>query len=59
VQGRPLGPDCEGEIVIRGGSVISCYVEPHRDRRKEKVVKIAKPTLDTIEGTPDLEQFVW
>jgi oxalate---CoA ligase len=25
-QGRPLGPDCEGEIVIRGGSVISCYV---------------------------------
>jgi acyl-CoA synthetase (AMP-forming)/AMP-acid ligase II/thioesterase domain-containing protein/acyl carrier protein len=23
---RPLGPDCEGEIVIRGGSVISCYV---------------------------------
>jgi acyl-CoA synthetase (AMP-forming)/AMP-acid ligase II/thioesterase domain-containing protein len=23
---RPLGPDCEGEIVIRGGNVISCYV---------------------------------
>jgi acyl-CoA synthetase (AMP-forming)/AMP-acid ligase II/thioesterase domain-containing protein/acyl carrier protein len=26
-QGQPLGPDCEGEIVIRGGSVISCYVD--------------------------------
>jgi acyl-CoA synthetase (AMP-forming)/AMP-acid ligase II/thioesterase domain-containing protein/acyl carrier protein len=25
-QGRPLGPDCEGEIVIRGGSVISGYL---------------------------------
>jgi hypothetical protein len=24
-QGRSLGPDCEGEIVIRGGSVISSY----------------------------------
>jgi hypothetical protein len=24
-----------------------------------KVVKIAKPTVETIEGTPDLEQFVW
>src|SRR5262249_56355744 len=24
--GRPLGPDSEGEIVIRGGNVISCYV---------------------------------
>jgi hypothetical protein len=23
------------------------------------VVKIAKPTVETIEGTPDLEQFVW
>jgi acyl-CoA synthetase (AMP-forming)/AMP-acid ligase II/thioesterase domain-containing protein/acyl carrier protein len=24
--GQPLGPDCEGEIVIRGGNVISCYL---------------------------------
>ena len=24
--GRPLGPDCEGEIVIRGGNVISSYM---------------------------------
>src|SRR5215467_920074 len=24
--GRPLEPNCEGEIVIRGGNVISCYV---------------------------------
>jgi oxalate---CoA ligase len=24
--GRPLGPDCEGEIVIRGGSVICSYL---------------------------------
>jgi oxalate---CoA ligase len=26
-QGRPLGSDCDGEIVIRGGSVISSYVD--------------------------------
>ena len=26
-QSQPLGPDCEGEIVIRGSSVISSYVE--------------------------------
>jgi oxalate---CoA ligase len=26
-QGRPLGSDCEGEIVIRGRSVISSYVD--------------------------------
>jgi hypothetical protein len=34
----------------------------HLDRNtleSSQVVKIAKPTVETIEGTPDLEQFVW
>jgi thioesterase domain-containing protein/acyl carrier protein len=33
-EGRTLGPDCEGEIVIRGGSVITSYVDnASTDRR--------------------------
>jgi acyl-CoA synthetase (AMP-forming)/AMP-acid ligase II/thioesterase domain-containing protein/aryl carrier-like protein len=32
--GQSLGPDCEGEIVIRGGNVISCYVgDPSVDQQ--------------------------
>jgi oxalate---CoA ligase len=32
--GRPLGPDCEGEIVIRGVNVISCYAGNQSDNQQ-------------------------